>query len=82
MNVRGESLTRTVSALRAGGFATEADDLEHVSHDRKAWEAYARATFEAHAVLYRPGQLRFLQYVTKGTRTWWAAQSERGGVLL
>jgi len=82
MNVRGESLTRTAGALRAGGFTAEADDLEHVSQDRAAWERYARATFEAHAPRYRPGQLRFLQYVTTKTAPWWAAHTARGAVVL
>ncbi len=82
LNVRGDSMTRTVAALHAGGFHSEADALAHVSTDKAAWEEYARATFEAHAPLYRPGQLRFLQYVTKPTRAWWAARTEAGAILL
>ena len=82
MNVRGESMTRTVNALRAAGYGVDADRLFDVSTNQDAWEAYARATFEAHTPLYRPGQLRFLQYVTKATREWWAARGGAGAVLL
>jgi DNA repair photolyase len=82
MNVRGESLTRTVAALREGGYADDADRLHHVSTDPKAWEHYAQATFEAHAPLYRPGQLRFLQYITKQSRDWWTARTAQGAIPL
>jgi DNA repair photolyase len=82
MNVRDKSLNNTVAALRAGGYADDADRLHHVSTDRKAWEQYARETFGAYALLYRPGQLRFLQYVTKPTRDWWAARTAHAAALL
>jgi DNA repair photolyase len=82
MNVRGDSLTQTVAALREHGYNAEAGRLHHVSTDGLAWENYARATFEAHAPLYQPGQLRFLQYVTKKSRPWWAARMAKGAVLL
>lgn len=82
INVRGESMVRTINALRSGGFDEEASALAAVSTDKAAWEEYARATFEAHAPLYKPGQLRFLQYVTKDSRAWWAAQQARGAILL
>jgi DNA repair photolyase len=82
MNVRGESLVKTVHSLRAGGFDDEAELLQHVSEDQAAWEGYARATFEAHAPLYRSGQLRFLQYVNAKNRTWWETRIEQGAVLL
>lgn len=82
MNVRGESMTRTVDALHAARYGADAERLREVSTDQSAWETYSRATFEAHAPLYRLGQLRFLQYVTKATREWWAARSGAGAVLL
>lgn len=83
INVRGDSMTRTVAALRQGGFADHASELERVSQDAAAWEAYARQTFIGHVLAgYRPGQLRFLQYVTKATRPWWADREEEGAVLL
>lgn len=46
------------------------------------WEDYSRKTFLEHARLYGPGKLRFLQYVTKATKAWWAAQETQGAVLL
>jgi DNA repair photolyase len=82
LNVRGESMVRTVAALREAGYPDHAAEIERVSTDTEAWEAYARATFEAHAALYPPGKLRFLQYVTKASRPWWAAQAGRGAILL
>jgi DNA repair photolyase len=82
INARGESFTRTYNALMAGGFTHEAGLFANVSHDKAAWEKYARATFEAHAGLYPPGKLRFLQYVTKDTREWWAARQDAGAILL
>lgn len=89
INVRGESMTRTVAALEAGGCHAQARELNRVSTDVAAWEDYARATFEAHASIYA-GQrgpdgghkLRFLQYVTAKSKAWWTAQRDRGAVLL
>lgn len=83
INARGESFTRTHRALVDGGLAEEAALLRRVSHDRSAWEAYARQTFNAHAEVYgHGGKLRFLQYVTKETRDWWAARQNEGAILL
>jgi DNA repair photolyase len=84
INVRGESMTKTCSALRAAGFEAESNRLEHVSTDKIAWEEYARRTFEAHARVYaaQPGKLRFLQYVTKPTRPYWEPRQIAGAVLL
>jgi DNA repair photolyase len=82
INVRGESMVRTVSALRAGGFDREADELENVSNNKSAWERYARATFYAHVGHYNDGQLRFLQYVTKDTRAFWESAQDQGAVVL
>ena len=82
LNVRGESMVRTINALQEGGFAAEAAALARVSTDKAAWEEYARATFEAHAPLYAPGKLRFLQYVTKDSKPWWGEQQARGAILL
>jgi hypothetical protein len=86
--VRGESFERTEAALRAAGFDLEADRLRSVSlgtpDSKRAWEDYARWTFEAHAEVYAnaPGKLRFLQYVTNPTRAWWAAREAQGAILL
>lgn len=88
INVRGESFERTEGALRAAGFEREAEWLKSVSlgtpESKRAWEDYARWTFEGHAEVYatKPGKLRFLQYVTKPTQAWWAAREAQGAVLL
>lgn len=82
MNVRGESMTKTVNALRDGGFTAEADRLHDVSTDPEAWEWYSRSTFIAHSGLYREGQFRFLQYVTRGNKEWWSLRVSDGAVLL
>lgn len=82
INLRGENFTDTVNALDAAGYSAMANELRRVSHGRDEWEAYARQTFEAHASVYEPGKLRFLQYVTKKTRGWWDGQRERGAVVL
>lgn len=82
INLRGDSFKRTEAALKEAGFADLASVLRLVSTDKEAWEQYARVTFEAHASLYKPGQLRFLQYVTNSNREYWKAQEHRGAVLL
>ena len=83
INLRGESFTRTVDALRDAGYGAMADELARVSVDKVEWERYARATFEAHASQpYRPGQLRFLQYVTKATEACWKEREPKGAVVL
>ena len=84
MNVRGESFTRTMAALKNAGFVREANRLEDVANDKVAWEAYARATFIGHAQVtsYIGKKLRFLQYVTNDTAPWWEKQQANGAVLL
>ena len=83
INVRGESMTRTVDALRGGGFTDNASALLAVSGDGARWEAYARATFESHVSAgYAPGQFRFLQYVNASNREWWKARENIGAILL
>ena len=87
INVRGESMTRTVQALRDSGYDDYADALVKVSRDRTEWEAYARATFEAHTRHIPAGKLRFLQYVNTAaippiSVPWWKARQEKGAVLL
>jgi len=81
INVRGDSMTRTVAGLRAGGFVAEADALER-GREQSRWEIYARETFRAHAKIYRPGALRYLQYVNPKTRPWWQQQQTLGAILL
>ena len=82
MNVRGESLVRTLAALHRGGYDLQADTLEGTMHDKGCWEEYARTTFWAHTSALPPGKLRFLQYVTAASKPWWEAQREKGAVLL
>jgi DNA repair photolyase len=81
INVRGESMTRTVAALRAGGFDWYADALEQ-TRNRDVWETYARQTFTAHSKVYPRGKLRFLQYVNTKTRSWWKVRENLGAILL
>ncbi len=82
MNVRGESLVRTVAALNGAGYKEEAKLLEHVQTDKDAWEQYARDTFTAHAEFVPAQKLRFLQYVDKNNFDWWKARKDQGAVLL
>lgn len=82
LNARGDSMARTINALSAAGHNRESSDLAHVSTNADAWEDYSRQTFESHAALYRPGQLRFLQYVTKSSKPWWEARRGDGAILL
>lgn len=84
VNLRGESLTRTLDALEAAGLMDDAERLRSVSGHANSenWEDYARATFEAHARNVGPEKLRFLQYINKDSATWWAERRELGAVLL
>lgn len=89
INARGESFRRTFDAILAADYCAEAAHFDEVSKDKIAWEKYARTTFENHADALR-GQtgpdglpkLRFLQYVTKDSRPWWAARQNEGAILL
>ncbi|HVT30343.1 MAG TPA: hypothetical protein VHE81_20200 [Lacipirellulaceae bacterium] len=60
----------------------EADRLRAVAESNTVWEAYARDTFLAHAKHIPPSKLRYLQYCTKNTRSWWKSQIAAGAVLL
>ena len=82
INLRGDSLTATAQALKAAGYQDEAELLEEVMADKKAWENYARATFEALAEVVPHKKLRFLQYVNKSNKPWWAERVAQGAVLL
>jgi DNA repair photolyase len=84
INVRGDSLTKTVAALRAAGYETEATRLEAVSGpgSKAAWEEYARMTFDAHKKHVPADKLRFLQYVKQDTAGCWACLRGQGAVLL
>lgn len=84
INVRGQSLVKTLAALKAAGLDDEAGRLAAVSgpKHRDAWEEYARLTFLAHAENIQPEKLRFLQYIDEKTADWWSAQRRHGAILL
>ena len=84
LNVRGDSLVKTLAALKAAGLDAEAERLAAVSGagHGKAWEDYARQTFLAHVQNIPPEKLRFLQYIDGKTADWWAKQRKYGAVLL
>jgi len=83
INVRGESMSRTVEKLRLAGYHDHADSLYRAASDKAYWESYARATFLAHVQAgYRPNQLRYLQYVTKESRSWWEPRQTEGAIML
>lgn len=84
INVRGDSFTNTEKRLREAGYELDADCLKLVSTDKPSWERYARDTFEAHVPLYKPGKLRFLQYVDKSNERYWKGANTiiAGAVIL
>lgn len=89
LNARGESFTRTESAIRSAGFEADADRFKHVCTDKVAWETYAQSTFHCLARELTESQgpdhtpkLRFLQYVTAETKPWWHARKNIGAILL
>lgn len=81
INVRGDSMVRTLSALRRAGFSDMADRVAELSDSNK-WEEYARATFHAHAANIPVGKYRFLQYVDKESIGWWTEQIPNGALVL
>ena len=82
LNVRGESMVRTCSALRSAGYDYPAGQLELVANDKVAWEQYARDTFTALTGAIPADKLRFLQYVNADNLEWWKAQKANGAILL
>ncbi len=84
INVRGESMENTVKALRDANAYGHAEELQYVSTCAERWEIYNRATFEAHAEVYKDsvGKLRYLVYPTPKTREFWQRNISRGAVLL
>lgn len=84
LNVRGRSLVQTCAGLRQSGFEDEAQRLERVSgpKNKSAWEAYARAIFQAMSEVVPPQKLRFLQYVQAGQVGWWRQRQRFGALLL
>jgi len=82
MNVRGESFLRTEEALMNTGYPGPARLLKRAHEDKEYWEQYSRTTFLAHTKYVPAHKLRFLQYVTATTRSWWTAHVDHGAVLL
>lgn len=84
INPRGAALKRTAAALDAAGFKVEAELVRSVTgaENKVAWEEYARSTFMAHAKNIPAAKFRFLQYVSKTSRDWWATRQKDGAVLL
>lgn len=84
INLRGQSLTRTIDALKQTGLDDEANRLQAVSGKgaEERWEDYARSTFLAHGKHVPAGKLRFLQYVTPSSVDWWTSRRHEGAVSL
>ena len=84
INLRGQSLTCTIDALKQAGLDDEADRLQSVTGkgSDERWEEYARRTFLAHAKHVPTGKLRFLQYVTPSSAEWWTSRQPEGAVCL
>ena len=84
INLRGQSLARTIDSLKQAGLDEDADRLRQVSGKGadQLWEEYARKTFVAHAKYVPAGKLRFLQYVTASSAEWWASRRPEGAVCL
>jgi DNA repair photolyase len=84
INLRGQSFVRTLAGLREANFLAEADRLAAVCGpgSRPNWEAYARATFEAHTHFIPATKLRFLQYHNASSHAWWKTQVAKGAILL
>lgn len=84
INLRGDSFTRTVDALRGAGLTDHAKRVEKVSTDPSAWADYNRTTFFVHASACEPwkGKLRYLTYTKPNDLAFWQAQTQNGAVLL
>lgn len=88
LNVRGDSMKRTLMALQAKNLTEAAAALQAVcgSGNRDAWEQYARQTFQAlsQATPANGGaaKLRFLQYVNRDSQSWWSNQRALGAIVL
>ena len=84
INLRGQSLTRTIDALKQAGLDEDSGRLHDVSGKGadQRWEEYARKTFMAHAKHVPAGKLRFLQYVTPSSAEGWANCQAKGAVCL
>jgi DNA repair photolyase len=84
LNVRGDSLLKSSKALEEGGFIEDAARLTAVFSEghSEAWERYAQETFLAYTRHLSPDKLRFLQYPTSQSSSWWAEHRDQGALLL
>ena len=88
LNSRGDAIQDTLDALNEAGHTQAASDLRLVFGEGSAdrWDADARNTFLALAsALPRNAtepKLRFLQYIDKTTKAWWAEHINEGVLLL
>jgi DNA repair photolyase len=83
LNLRGDSIKNTITALAAGGFRAEADLLAGVSGSRVLWETqYNRPLFEALVSVCPPGKLRYLVYPAAEFRDFWLGCRGGGAVVL
>ena len=88
VNLRGDSFTQSLAALTAAGLTQAAQDFEAVcgTGGTLSWEAYARETFQALAAAIprhrTEPKLRFLQYVTPNSESWWQQQIGAGAIPL
>lgn len=88
INLRGDSFTATIDGLVKAGLTQATADLKAVCGEgsKPAWEQYAQDTFSALANIIPHNatepKLRFLQYVTPASVTWWEGQIHNGAVVL
>ena len=84
INLRGQSLTKTLLALHTSGLEAEAEQLSAVSGPGKktAWENYSRETFLAHRRHIPGRKRRYLQYIDESSAKWWGSRTHQGAVLL
>ena len=83
LNLRGDSIKNTISALENAGLRKEAELLSEASRSRVLWETqYNRPLFEAMAAVCPPGKLRYLVYPAAEYRDYWLNCRDRGAVVL
>lgn len=83
LNLRGDSIKKTIDALELAKFRKEAGLLSAVSGSRVLWETqYNRPLFEALAAVCPPSKLRYLVYPAAEHRDYWLGCRDRGAVVL
>lgn len=76
INVRGASFLKTKAALARSGHLKELELLKGVCGPgtKAEWDAYAKATYEAHLQNIPAHKLRYLQYVTPNSIVYWSGK--------